>query len=183
MERMNSEEKIRQADLRSLRIIHYPDPRLAEAATPISQFNEELSRLAERMFEVMLSGGGVGLAAPQVGLTVRLFVASPTADPEDRRVYVNSRIISAEGWQEDEEGCLSAPGVIGKVKRRQVVVLEAQDLTGEHFQEAGEGLLARIFQHESDHLDGRLILDRMGSVARLTNRRQIRDLEEQFGQA
>jgi len=180
---MTSEEKIRQADLRSLRVIHYPDPRLAEEATPISQFNEELSALADRMFEIMLSAGGVGLAAPQVGVTVRLFVASPTAEPEDRHVYVNPRIISAEGWQEDEEGCLSVPGVRCKIKRRQRILLEAQDLTGRCFQETGEGLLARIFQHESDHLEGRLILDRMGSVARLANRRQIRDLQERFGQS
>ncbi len=179
---MNSEEKIKQADLQSLRIIHYPDVRLAEASSLISQFNEELSRLAERMFELMFAAHGVGLAAPQVAVTVRLFVASPTAEPEDRRVYVNSRIISAEGWQEDEEGCLSVPGVTCKVKRRQAVVLEAQDLTGQRFQETGEGLLARVFQHESDHLDGQLILDRMGSVARLANRRQIRDMEDQFGQ-
>ena len=180
MERMNSEEKIKQADLRSLGIIHYPAPRLAEPATPISQFNEGLSRLAERMFELMFAARGVGLAAPQVGLAVRLFVASPTFDLNDRQVYINPQITHPEGTQEGEEGCLSFPGISCKVKRKKIATIRALGLNGSEFERTDEDLAARIFQHETDHLDGRLLVHRMGSVARLTNRRALKKLEEDY---
>ena len=140
-------------------------------------------RLAEKMFELMFQARGVGLAAPQVGLTVRLFVASPTYEPTDQRVYINPSILSADGTQEGEEGCLSFPGIVCNIKRANVVTIQATNLDGQVFQETGEGLAARIFQHESDHLDGRLLTDRMGTVARLANRRALRDLEEEFAEA
>lgn len=176
-------EKIRQLDVPSLKIIHYPDPRLAEVSTPMEEVDAKLLLpLIDRMFQLMAQAKGVGLAAPQVGLTVRMFVASPTCQPDDRRVYINPRIIEAEDWIEDEEGCLSVPDIQVSVRRHAHATIEATNLAGQVFQETGSGLLARIFQHEIDHLDGTLIVNKMGTVAKLANRRTIRELEEKFAE-
>ena len=172
---------VTQTDMDRLAVIAYPDPRLALKSAPIEKIDDSLKRLVDKMFELMFQARGVGLAAPQVGLNIRLFVASPTFEQDDRQVYINPEILSAEGSQEDEEGCLSVPGVSCKIKRANVVTIQASDLSGERFEQTGEGLLARIFQHETDHIEGRLILDRMGSVAKLANRRALKDLEENFG--
>lgn len=164
----------------ALEIVHYPDPRLREVCGEVERVDDRLRAVIDRMFELMFHHRGVGLAGPQVGLGIRLFVASPTFEPEDRRVYVNPRIVDVEGSEEAEEGCLSLPGVACKVKRAASATIRALNRAGEPFEETGEGLTARIFQHETDHLDGRLLVDRMGSVAKLANRRALRDLEEQF---
>ena len=94
-----------------------------------------------------------------------------------------SRIVSAEGWEDAEEGCLSLPGVTCRLKRRAVVTIEATNLDGEVFQETGEDLAARIYQHEIDHLDGKLLVDRMSTVAKLSNRRTLKQLKEDFASA
>lgn len=178
---MTSIEKIAQVDVPSLHIIKYPDPRLKEVCTPLEKVDPAALRpLIDKMFELMYAAKGVGLAANQVGLTVRLFVASPSFEQDDRRVYINPRILSVDGWEEHEEGCLSLPGANGKIKRHSTVTIEATDLDGNAFQETGTDLLARIFQHESDHLNGQLIMDKMGSVAKLANRRIFKDLEEGY---
>ena len=173
-------EKIKLADLSTLTIIHDPDPRLEETATEIEEVDDSVRLLAEGMLKLMFAAAGVGLAAPQVGVTVQLFVASPTVHEDDRRVYINPRIVSADGRQEGEEGCLSMPGVTCRLKRRAVVTIEATNLAGEVFQQTVEGLAARIFQHEIDHLDGQLLIDRMGTVAKLANRCTLKQLEEDF---
>ena len=183
MECMTGNEKIRAADIDRLGIIHYPDPRLREVCTPLEKVDSDVARLAEKMFSLMFPARGVGLAAPQVGVTVRLFVASPTFDAADRRVYVNPEIISLEGKQENEEGCLSLPGISCKVRRAAVVAIRATNLDGEQFEETAEELAARVFQHEMDHLNGKLLVDRMGSVARLANRKALRLLEEEFAKS
>jgi len=173
-------EKIQQADLDHLKVICYPDPRLLEVCTPVETVDESVRRLIDRMFELMFTQRGVGLAAPQVGLTVRLFVASPTFDPDDRQVFINPQITHTAGVQEGEEGCLSFPGISCKVKRRKIATICALDPDGNEFEQTGEDLTARIFQHETDHLDGRLLVHRMGSVARLANRRALKDLEAEY---
>ncbi|MFB3893874.1 MAG: peptide deformylase [Phycisphaerae bacterium] len=177
---MTSRDKILSADLASLRIIKYPDPRLAEVSTPIEEVGEYLRPLVDRMFELMFAAKGVGLAGPQVGITVRLFVASPKYDKADRRVYINPRLLSVDGSQDEEEGCLSVPGVNAKVKRYAVATIEATGLDGRIFQESGTELTARMYQHELDHLNGQLIVDRMGTVARLANRKTIKGLQEKY---
>jgi len=177
---MEPNEKIKQADVATLGIIHYPDPRLLEVSTPIDEVDESVHRLVEKMSELMFAARGVGLAAVQTGVTVRLFITSPTPDKSDLRVYINPQIVAAEGWQENEEGCLSIPGVFCKLKRHSIVTIEALNLHGERFTQTGEALAARAIQHEMDHLDGRLIIHRMGSVARLANRRTLKDLEARF---
>lgn len=180
MNRMDSSEKIRRADLSALKVVHYPDPRLREVCTPIKQVGPDVRALAERMLELMFAGKGVGLAAPQVGLTVRMFVASPSFEPSDGRVYVNPRILDADGKQDEQEGCLSFPGITCKIARPRVVVVQALGPDGRSFTETGADLAARIFAHEIDHLDGRLLVDRMSTVAKLGNRRALRDLEDSY---
>lgn len=180
MKCMTGNEKINAADLDSLQIVKYPDMRLKEVCTPIETVDDKVRDLAKIMCKMMLESNGVGLAAPQVGITVRLFVASPTFSPDDLRVYINPRIIATEGSQEDEEGCLSLPGVSCKVKRANVITIEAQDLDGNVFQEEAEEFTARIFQHENDHLNGMTLVNRMGTVAKLTNRKALKSLEEDY---
>lgn len=172
--------KIRHADIENLSIIHYPDSRLSEVSTSVDEVDDSVHALAEKMFELMFAAAGVGLAAPQTGVTVRMFVASPTFDAGDRRVYINPEIVSSEGRQMCEEGCLSLPGITVKIKRANVVTVRATNLDGERFTDTFEYLGARIMLHEIDHLDGTLLLDRMGSVAKLANRRTIKELEEEF---
>lgn len=182
MELMSSNAKIAEADLASLVVIKYPDPRLMQPSTPLGagEIDDSVRALAQRMFVLMAEHRGVGLAAPQVGINVRMFVACPTGEDEDRRVYINPRITFVDGAQEEEEGCLSLPNVTCKIKRYLKATIAALDEMGHPFEEQGEGLVARIYQHETDHLDGRLLIDRMGSVAKLANRRSIKQLEEDF---
>jgi len=177
---MTVEETVRGVDVASLRVLKYPDPHLREVCQGVEEVDDSVRALAERMFELMFEARGVGLAAPQVGVPIRMFIASPTFQDSDRRVYVNPEIVAAEGTQDGEEGCLSFPNVTCTIKRRKVVTIRATDLSGRRFEETGEDLAARIFQHECDHLDGKLLVDRMGTVARLANRRTLKDLEDQF---
>jgi len=179
---MTAEQTIKQADVGSLEILRYPDPRLREVCAPVEVVDGAVAELVERMFELMFEGRGVGLAAAQVGVSVRIFVASPI-DGQDRRVFINPRIVSASGTQEGEEGCLSFPDISCKLKRSQHVVIEALNLAGEPFTEEADDLVARIYQHEIDHLDGRLLVDRMGSMAKLANRRALKELRQQFEEA
>ncbi len=180
MGRMESSALIRQVDPASLVVVRYPDPRLREVCAPVDEVDGPVRLLVERMFELMFASRGVGLAAPQVGIAVRLFIASPTFEESDRRVYIDPKIISGDGVQEGDEGCLSFPDISCKIKRHALVTIRARDLGGEWFEETGEELTARIFEHESDHLLGRLLVDRMGSVARLANRQALKELEETF---
>ena len=106
--------------------------------------------------------------------------ASPTFQQDDRHVCINPEIVWGEGWQNEEEGCLSFPGISCKIKRRNIVTVRALDLKGEQFEQTREELAARIFQHEIDHLDGRLLVDRMGSVAKLTHRRAVKALQHRY---
>jgi len=171
---------IREIDVQSLEVIKYPDPRLEQVSAPLEQVGESLQPLVGKMFELMFQERGVGLAAPQVGINIRMFVASPSFEPEDLRVYVNPEIVSAEGTQDVEEGCLSLPGVCAKIKRFAKVTIRATGMDGQTFEETGDDLLARIYQHEIDHLDGKLLMDRMNSISKLSNRRAIRDLQEEW---
>jgi peptide deformylase len=177
---MSSSNIISSVDLFSLRIIHYPDPRLKVSCDPVEEINGDLAALVDRMLELMFEARGVGLAAPQVGVTVRMFVASPTCSPDDVEVYINPRILGGEGSQDEEEGCLSFPEIYHRVKRRMKVTVEATDLEGNVFNRTAEDLHARIIQHENDHLDGITLVDKMGLVAKMTNRAVFQYLEEQF---
>ncbi len=163
-----------------LEIIVYPDPRLKKVSKPIECFGQELRDLTARMFELMREDHGVGLAAPQIGQNIRLFVINPTGEPQDDRVYVNPVLTDAEGEQEDEEGCLSLPDIRVPIVRSRDLRMQAKDLDGRPFEERASGYIARIWQHEFDHLNGILLIDRMGPVAKLANRKIIKDLEQQY---
>ncbi len=172
--------KALDVDPADLCIVRYPDPRLKQICTPLEKVDDSVLAVIDRMFELMFEFRGVGLAGPQVGLGVRLFVASPTFDPGDCRMYINPEIISSDGMQDGEEGCLSFPNISCRIKRKRVATIRALGRDGKVFEETGEDLLARIFQHETDHLSGRLLIDRMGTVAKLSNRRALKELEETF---
>lgn len=165
-------------DIPSLVLLKYPDPRLRVVCQAVEQFDDRLRALVEKMFQVMYEQNGVGLAAAQVGVGLCLFIANPTHQERDERVYVNPRLISLEGSQEEEEGCLSFPGIYSRIKRAAATVIRAQNLDGKAFEERAEGLLARVHQHEFDHIHGRLLIDRMSAVAKLAHRRTLKSLEE-----
>ena len=166
-----------------LKIIHYPDPRLRRMSAPVTEFTPELKELAARMLELMRESRGVGLAAPQVGVNLRLFVINPTGEEGDERVYVNPELTDAEDEEEGEEGCLSLPGINAKVWRSVHLRIRAQDLEGRAFEEVAEGYVARIWQHETDHLNGAMIIDRMGPVAKLAARRTLKELQQKWDEA
>ena len=163
-----------------LRIIFYPDPRLKKVSAPVTTFDENLKALAARMFELMRAHRGVGLAAPQVGLNVRLFVMNHTGEPQDDRVYVNPVLTEAEGFETAEEGCLSLPNLHVDVERSKRLRIQAQDVEGNPIDQVESGYMARVWQHETDHLNGTLLTDRMGAVAKMTSRRLLKELEEDY---
>ncbi|MGQ9592246.1 MAG: peptide deformylase [Planctomycetota bacterium] len=165
-----------------MELVYYPDPVLRKRAQPLSEIDGEVRRRASEMFRIMYAEGGVGLAAPQVAWTARLFVmnAAGEADPGGERVYVNPEIVLAEGEILDEEGCLSVPGVRGKVRRSARVVVRALDLEGKSFEAELSGIEARAAQHEIDHLDGILFVTRLGTSDRLLARKELRRLEDTF---
>ncbi len=166
-----------------LSIIKYPDPRLKRASVAVAAFDDGLAALAARMLVLMREARGVGLAAPQVGLNVRLFVMNHTGEPADDRVYVNPVLDDGDGEDEDDEGCLSLPKITVPVVRSTTVRMRAHDLAGGPVEQVEAGYVARIWQHETDHLNGVLLTDRMGPVAKLTNRKTIRDLEAKYAEA
>ena len=166
-----------------LQIIFYPDPRLKKVSPPVKKFDEELANLAKRMFELMREARGVGLAAPQVGKNIRMFIVNHTGKPEDDRVYVNPELFDADGDETSEEGCLSIPGVNVEVARAKTVKIKAQDLAGKEFELSDTGYLPRIWQHELDHLNGTLLTDRMGPTARVEHRKTLKELEDKYAAA
>lgn len=163
----------------SLKIIHYPHPTLRHVSRPLKRVDAELRDMIAQMFDLMYEHEGVGLAANQVDLPYRLFVANPTGERDQKDaeyVFINPVITSGKGQAEGEEGCLSIPGIHGKVVRKEKVQIEAYNLSGELFSGELDGLFARIVQHEVDHLDGVLFIDRM-SPAELAD---LRDELEEF---
>jgi len=161
-------------------IVKYGDPVLETPTKPVEKFDEELEKLIADMFESMYAASGVGLAAPQIGISRRLAVIDVTngKNPEGRIICANPQVIHAEGEQREEEGCLSVPGFRGHVARPQYVTVRAQDATGKEFEMRGEGLLARAFCHEIDHLDGILFLNHLSLLKRDMIKRKIRKLKK-----
>ena len=163
-----------------LKIIIYPDPRLRKISKDVEKFDDELADLARRMFILMREAKGVGLAAPQVGKNIRLFVMSHTGLEADDRVYVNPVLTDAEGDESAEEGCLSIPDIKADIPRSKTVKMTARDLTGNPIVETQAGYIARVWQHEVDHLNGVLHIDRMGALAKLAHRKALKALEDKY---
>lgn len=160
-----------------LPILHHPDPRLRQKAKPVAQFDATLQRLIDDMFETMYAAPGVGLAATQVGVALRLAVMDCSREESRREplVLVNPEIVEQEGPDEVEEGCLSVPGVSDTLKRYQKVRARALDRDGKPYEIEAEGLLAQCIQHELDHLDGKLYLDRLSSLKRERLLKRLRE--------
>src|SRR5262245_23486793 len=144
-----------------LPIVKYGDPILTKKALPVTEFDEKLRKLVEDMFETMYAAPGVGLAGPQVGVLKRMFVmdCSSGIDPAQKLVFINPEIISVEGEQTGDEGCLSFPGIYLEVKRPKRVTAKALDVNGQAFTIDAMDLAARCIAHETDHLDGELFIE------------------------
>ncbi len=162
-------------------IVKYGDAILETPGAPIKKFDAELEQLAEDMFASMYAAQGVGLAGPQIGLSLRIAVVDVTAgkNPEAKIVLANPEIVHAEGEVREEEGCLSVPGFRGYVLRPQFVTIKAQNSKGETFEIRGENLLARAFCHEIDHLNGILFLQHLSMLKRDLIKRKIKKLRKQ----
>jgi peptide deformylase len=162
-----------------LTIVKYPEPVLSQPGEPVTEFNAELRKLVADLFETTYANQGVGLAAPQVGVSKRVTVidVSMGKNPKDKLVLINPEIIFKEGRVYEDEGCLSFPDIREKVVRSARVTIRAQNEHGKWFEMDGEDLLARAMQHEIDHLDGMLFIFRMSALKRDLNLRKIRKMQ------
>jgi len=169
-----------------LRIVPYPHPALRYESRPVTQIDDELRAKVRSMFELMYESRGIGLAANQVAIPYRFFVMNLTADPEQKdqeQVFINPEIIKRHSSIEDEEGCLSFPGLYFKVRRARKIKLRAFDLSGNTVEVEAEDLFSRALQHETDHLAGKLYIDMLGPIGRATVNAKLRDFEQKFRQA
>jgi len=156
-----------------LKVRKYGDPLLRRRAAPVREITPEIRRIVTDMVETMYDEVGIGLAAPQVGISLRLMVVGDEKTPE-ARALVNPIIAEQGGEVTSEEGCLSLPGIFAPVTRAEWVKLEAQDLDGKPVSIRARGLAARVYQHEMDHLDGVLLIDRLDPVTRDRIKRRIK---------
>ena len=166
-------------DPEKCRITHYPAEVLARKAQPVEQIDDTIRQLVEKMTDIMLKNKGVGLAAPQAGVPLRLFIISLDGTEQNVRVYINPTVTSDGTLVSYEEGCLSVPGVFTKIRRYKKCKVNATDLDGNEFNDEAEGLYARALQHEYDHIEGMTIVNRMTQTARIAHRRQLKKLTEQ----
>lgn len=166
-------------EITAMEIVHYPHPALRWKSQPIREINAEVRKVVSEMFELMYSAKGIGLAANQVALPWQLFVLNLTADPNEKDeefVFINPEIVSRKGSEEGEEGCLSLPKLYRHVRRAAEIVVEAFDLDGQGFEMTLDDLGARCVQHETDHLNGILFVDRLTD----TSRREIEPVLSEF---
>lgn len=163
------------------RILYLPDEKLRQVAKPVECFDEKLQELIEDMFETMYHAKGVGLAAPQIGVGLRLSVVDTSQDKTQQLVLVNPEIISSEGKKEYEEGCLSVPGAYDTVVRAEKVTVRAQDRQGKIFEMTAGGLLGECFQHEIDHLNGKLFIDLLSPLKRSIAKRKLEKFKRRQG--
>ena len=166
-----------------MQLVYYPDPVLLKTAQPLEQIDVEVKARTEEMFELMYREKGVGLAAPQICWSVRLFIFNICGEEDStgERVFINPRILDkGEEIIVEEEGCLSIPEIKGNVSRPEAILCEYQDLSGETFREEMHELEARVFQHEFDHLNGVLFLRHLNTTAKLLVKKMLRELEEEY---
>ena len=165
-------------DAQALEIVHYPAAVLKRPAEDVVEIDAWLTAVAQRMTDLMTRHEGVGLAAPQVGLPLRMFIMAADGKPENLRVLINPQITDLQGQVEAEEGCLSLPDIRTAVLRAQCVTVRGYDLSGNEVRETLVDWPARIAQHENDHLEGILIIDRISPSVRLSLRQQLKVLED-----
>ena len=166
-----------------MELVYYPDPRLRDVSKKITTIDQEILDAIPQMFEIMYKARGIGLAGPQAGLGRRIVVANLTGDPkkkDDEQVFINPEILDRSGKLKEEEGCLSLPGMAVQVPRAEKVLVRYKGVDGKFVEREAEMLESRLFQHEIDHLDGILILDKMTPADRKQNAPLIEELEEDF---
>ena len=173
-----------EIDSEKCRITHYPAEVLAGRAQPVEKIDDNIRHLVEKMTDIMLKNKGVGLAAPQAGVSLRLFIISLDTNRESVKVFINPTVTPIHDERgaslgSMEEGCLSVPGVTIKIRRHKKCSVTATDLDGNEFTEEAEGLYAKALQHEYDHIEGLTIINRMGSAARIIHRKQLKKLEKE----
>jgi len=167
-------------DIEKCRITHYPADVLAGQASPVEKIDDNVRRLVEKMTDIMLKNKGIGLAAPQIGVSLRLFIISLEGNREAVKVYINPTVAPTGELDSVEEGCLSVPGIFTKIRRYKKCKVTATGLDGNQFTEEGEGLLARALQHENDHINGVTIVSRMGQTAKIARRKQLQKLRDEY---
>jgi peptide deformylase len=162
--------------------VEYPHPALLRRSRPLVRIDDEVCAAVEQMFDIMYAAEGIGLAANQVALPYRLFVVNTAGRPDagQELVFINPTLSRPRGTAVQEEGCLSLPGLRGDVRRPEKIVVDAWSLDGEPFRIDVGGLLARVVQHEFDHLDGRLFTDRLTESAAIESRRELETFREVF---
>jgi peptide deformylase len=156
-----------------LEILHFPDPRLRTRAQPVRAVDDRIRRLVDDMFETMYAAPGIGLAATQVNVPLRVLVLDVSEERNAPRCFVNPEILVREGDEEMEEGCLSVPGVYDRVRRAERIRVRALDRDGQPFELDADGLLAVCIQHEIDHLDGKLFVDYLSALKRQRIRKKL----------
>lgn len=169
-----------------MKIVQYPHPALRHKAEPVTSISKELHLQVGVMLELMYANEGLGLAAPQIATSNRVLVMNFAGDPEQKDqefVAINPVIMEMKGTVEDREGCLSFPGLFSKVRRAKSVKVQAYNLKGELYEMQAVDLAARVWQHEIDHLEGILFIDKMGMLGRLNSRRAIQDFVDEYNQA
>jgi peptide deformylase len=173
---------VESSRLGRLELVEYPHPALLRRARPLARIDDAVHDAVEQMFEIMYQAGGIGLAATQVALPYRLFIVNVEARPDagEELVFINPVLSRPRGNAVQEEGCLSLPGLRMDVRRPERIVVKAWSLTGEPFEADLDGLLARVVQHEFDHLEGRLFTDRLPDAAALEARRTLDTFREVF---
>jgi peptide deformylase len=161
------------------KIVYLPDDRLRQVAKPVEIFDDQLQELIDDMFDTMYDARGVGLAAPQIGIGLRLSVIDVQGDKKEQLVIINPEIIASEGQKKYEEGCLSVPGAYDTVIRAEKVTIRALDRQGKVFERTADGLLGECFQHEIDHLNGKLFIDLLSPLKRSMARRKLEKFKRQ----
>jgi peptide deformylase len=163
-------------DVDKCKMTHYPAAVLKKAAEPVKKIDDSIRQLVERMTDLMIEHRGVGFAAPQAGVPLRVFIVSLDSSRENVRVYINPTVTPSGDVEELEEGCLSVPGVYTKIRRYKRATVTATNLDGRQFTKEAEGMYARCLQHEYDHIEGTTIVNRMSTTAKIAHRRQLKKL-------
>jgi peptide deformylase len=166
-------------DVEKCKITHYPAAVLRTKAAPVEKIDDTIRRLVEKMTDIMFENKGMGLAAPQAGVSLRLFIITLTGTRDTVRAYVNPTVTGHGELETKEEGCLSVPGIWAKIRRYKQATVTATDLDGNPFTEEAEELYARCLQHEYDHIEGTVIVNRMSQTAKIASRRQLKKLAEE----
>lgn len=166
-----------------MEVVVYPHPALRRGGQTVTEFDQALRDLSSQMFDVMYDDGGVGLAAPQIAIEQKLLVLNPTGSKDDRSgelVLVNPKITKKKGREYGEEGCLSFPGIYAEVERYVDITISHRDLEGQEASLSANGWLARIIQHELDHLEGILFTDRLSPADKMRVKGKLDEMEQRF---